>query len=57
MTFRDNVKQWLNPPFDQITKNQVNNLKKRPEDLEDAFYKNLSFGTGGMRGLMNVGPK
>ena len=56
MTFRDNVKQWLNPPFDQITKNQVNNLKKRPEDLEDAFYKDLSFGTGGMRGLMNVGP-
>ena len=51
----EKVKQWTQAPFDQETITAVNNLKSTPEALEDAFYKNLDFGTGGMRGVMGVG--
>ena len=55
MTFRDSVKQWLNPPFDEATINHVRTLQENVEELEDSFYTDLSFGTGGMRGIMGVG--
>ena len=55
MTFQENAKQWLTPPFDEETQKQVSVLQKDLEKLEDAFYTNLSFGTGGMRGIMGVG--
>lgn len=55
MTFQENTKQWLTPPFDEETQKQVSMLQKDLEKLEDAFYTNLSFGTGGMRGIMGVG--
>ena len=51
----EKVKQWTQAPFDQETITAVNTLKSTPEALEDAFYKNLDFGTGGMRGVMGVG--
>ena len=43
------------PPFDSETRQAVSELKKTPTALEDAFYKDLAFGTGGMRGIMGVG--
>jgi phosphoglucomutase/phosphomannomutase len=47
---------WLNAPFDQATQREVRDLlEKNPEKLTDAFFKDLSFGTGGMRGLMGSG--
>ncbi|TFG71184.1 MAG: phospho-sugar mutase, partial [Flavobacteriales bacterium] len=50
------AKGWLTDFFDPKTKSEVENLiKKDPEDLNDRFYKNLEFGTGGMRGIMGVG--
>jgi phosphoglucomutase len=49
------VAAWEKPPFDRETQQGVAALKKNPEALEDAFYKNLAFGTGGMRGVMGVG--
>lgn len=49
------VAAWEKPPFDRETQQAVAALKKNPEALEDAFYKNLAFGTGGMRGVMGVG--
>ena len=52
----EKVNQWLNGPFDEKTKAEINALKaENPEMLEDAFYQNLEFGTGGLRGLMGVG--
>ncbi|MBQ1717941.1 MAG: phospho-sugar mutase, partial [Bacteroidales bacterium] len=54
--FEAKVQSWLEGDFDQATKMQI--LKLRNEDpaaLEDAFYKNLEFGTGGLRGIMGVG--
>jgi phosphoglucomutase len=48
--------QWLTPVFDEETQKQVQDLiDGNPEELEDSFYKDLAFGTGGMRGVMGVG--
>ena len=47
---------WLEGDFDQQTKMQVLQLRNEdPAGFEDAFYRNLEFGTGGLRGLMGVG--
>ncbi len=49
--------QWLEGNYDQETKNQVAALLKNEDktDLIDAFYKDLEFGTGGLRGIMGPG--
>ncbi len=53
---QDKVNKWLGGNFDEATKTQIKFLSQaKPEDLEDAFYKNLEFGTGGLRGIMGVG--
>ncbi|SHF54022.1 Phosphomannomutase [Salegentibacter echinorum] len=47
---------WLNDNFDKNTQDQINDLiANDPKELEESFYKNASFGTGGMRGIMGVG--
>ena len=47
---------WLNGDFDRQTKDEVAHLRDTdPKGLEDAFYKNLEFGTGGLRGIMGAG--
>ena len=52
----DRVNVWLTSTFDTETQNTIKNLIARePETLEESFYKNLEFGTGGMRGIMGVG--
>ncbi|SEQ06331.1 phospho-sugar mutase [Flavobacterium urocaniciphilum] len=52
----DQVNEWLTPTFDQNTQDEITALMTSdPKGLEDAFYKNLEFGTGGMRGVMGVG--
>ena len=48
---------WLSETFDKDTREKVQNLiDNDPKDLEESFYKNTSFGTGGMRDIMGVGP-
>lgn len=48
--------QWLTPVFDAETQSEVKNvMDTNPKDLEDRFYKDLEFGTGGMRGTMGAG--
>lgn len=50
------VNQWLSGNYDVETKNELNRmLIKDPNELADAFYKNLEFGTGGLRGIMGIG--
>ena len=51
----DQVAKWQQDPFDKETQENVNALLSNPKALEDAFYTDLSFGTGGMRGIMGVG--
>jgi phosphoglucomutase len=51
-----NAKNWLTDFFDDKTKNEVQKLiDSNTEELKDRFYKNLEFGTGGMRGIMGAG--
>jgi len=53
---QEKINVWLNGNFDQQTKDEINRLQKEnPDQLADAFYKNLEFGTGGLRGIMGVG--
>ncbi|ANO47897.1 phosphoglucomutase/phosphomannomutase [Flavobacterium columnare] len=47
---------WLTPIFDSETQEIIKEMMtSSPKELEDSFYKNLEFGTGGMRGIMGVG--
>ena len=55
MNFNQKVTQWQHPPFDASTQKKVAELHANPKELEDAFYKDLEFGTGGIRGIMGVG--
>ena len=50
-----NIEEWSKYPFCEQTQKEINILAKDKSKLHDAFYKNLEFGTGGMRGLMGVG--
>ena len=50
-----NIEEWSKYPFCEQTQKEINILAKDKTKLQDAFYKNLEFGTGGMRGLMGVG--
>jgi phosphoglucomutase len=52
----EKINVWLNGNYDADTKTAIQNLQSQnPTDLEDSFYKNLEFGTGGLRGIMGVG--
>ncbi len=50
------INAWLNPTFDVDTQAQIKkDLENNPKALEESFYKDLEFGTGGMRGIMGIG--
>ena len=50
------IEKWLTGNYDEATKAGVLNMKENnPDELMDAFYKNLEFGTGGLRGIMGIG--
>ncbi|MCR9132370.1 MAG: phospho-sugar mutase [bacterium] len=51
------IKQWLEGGYDEETKAEIRSLleKEAYTELTDAFYKELEFGTGGLRGIMGVG--
>jgi phosphoglucomutase len=52
----DRVNTWLNGNYDAETKTEIRRLQaEKPDELADAFYRNLEFGTGGLRGIMGVG--
>lgn len=51
------AKQWLSPSFDEETRSQVQSMIDNTDktDLIESFYKELEFGTGGLRGIMGAG--
>ena len=52
----EKAKKWLSPLYDEETRSKVLcMINHDPKELEDAFYKDLEFGTGGLRGVMGVG--
>jgi len=51
-----NVQRWLSGNYDANTKQIILDLQaNNKEELQDSFYRNLEFGTGGLRGIMGVG--
>jgi phosphoglucomutase len=55
---QDKVDQWLNGNYDDQTKETIRQKlnEEKYDELSDAFYKEMEFGTGGIRGIMGVGP-
>jgi len=54
--FLDTAKSWMTDFFDPAVKKEIQHLiDNDKEELKDRFYKNMEFGTGGMRGVMGVG--
>lgn len=50
------IDQWLNGNYEPSVKEEIKKLQTaNPDELADAFYKNLEFGTGGLRGIMGIG--
>jgi phosphoglucomutase len=53
---REKAEKWLAPDFDEDTRRQVRHLMESNEsELVEAFYRDLEFGTGGLRGIMGIG--
>jgi phosphoglucomutase len=52
----DRINTWLTPSFDKDTQDFIKeSIASNPQDLQESFYKDLEFGTGGMRGVMGIG--
>ena len=53
---QERVNAWLNGNYDQETKDAIGKMQQEnPDELADAFYRSLEFGTGGLRGVMGIG--
>ena len=56
IAIQQKINTWLTGNYEQTVKDEILHLQKEnPDELADAFYKNLEFGTGGLRGLMGIG--
>lgn len=52
---KDRATAWTGPDFDLQTRQEVEKMFNDPQELTECFYKDLEFGTGGLRGIMGVG--
>ena len=49
------AKAWTAPEFDEETRNEVERMiKEDPQEVVESFYRDLEFGTGGLRGIMGL---
>lgn len=56
MNYTEEYKLWLETPYtDDATKEELRAIEGNEKEIEDRFYKNLEFGTGGLRGIMGAG--
>ena len=56
MKYLEEYKRWLeSPDFDKETKKELEEIKDDEKELEDRFYKELEFGTAGLRGIIGAG--
>lgn len=56
MNYMDKYREWLESPFfDENTKNELRSIEGKIQEIEDRFYKDLEFGTGGLRGVIGAG--
>jgi phosphoglucomutase len=54
---KEKAQKWLDGAYDELTKEEVRKMLENPDSTEliDSFYKDLEFGTGGLRGIMGAG--
>lgn len=56
MSYMDTYKQWCeNPYFDESVREELKSIAGNEKEIEDRFYKDLEFGTGGLRGVIGYG--
>ena len=56
MSYKDTYNDWLqNPYFDEATKEELRAIADDEKEIEDRFYRQLEFGTGGLRGVIGAG--
>ncbi len=56
MNYKEKYEEWCeNPIFDEETKLELQSIKNNEKEIEDRFYKDLSFGTAGLRGIIGAG--
>ena len=56
MSYKEKYEQWCTDPiFDEATKEELQGIAGEEKEIEDRFYKDLSFGTGGLRGVIGAG--
>ena len=56
MSYMENYKEWCeNPYFDEATRNELKAIAGDDNEIKERFYKNLEFGTGGLRGILGAG--
>ena len=56
MNYLEEYKKWMESSFiDEETKNELKNIENNEKEIEDRFYKNLEFGTAGLRGVIGAG--
>ena len=56
MSYKDTYNDWLqNPYFDETTKEELRAIADDEKEIEDRFYRQLEFGTGGLRGVIGAG--
>ena len=55
MDYMKQYNDWLTDSyFDEATKRELEAIKDDPKEIEDRFYKDLAFGTGGLRGIIGA---
>ena len=56
MDYKEQYNNWChNPIFDEKTKQELASIKNDEEEIKDRFYKELEFGTAGLRGVIGIG--
>jgi len=56
MDYKKKWEYWLeSPAVDEKTKKELKKLSDKPQEIEERFYKDLEFGTAGLRGVLGAG--
>ena len=56
MNYLEEYRKWMGSQFiDESTKNELKEIENNEKEIEDRFYKNLEFGTAGLRGIIGAG--
>ena len=56
MGYMETYREWMNNPyFSEEARRELKSIENDPAEIEDRFYRDLEFGTGGLRGIVGIG--